>query len=85
MRIDHNALSLAEAVAQAQKTGASSGNSRTNGQSASGDRVQISNLAANLTTDPARISELQTAYRSGTYRVSSMQLAGSLIHYAFGN
>jgi anti-sigma28 factor (negative regulator of flagellin synthesis) len=79
MRIDSSPLSLAQAVAQTQQVDQSGGKSRTNGRSAGGDQVQISDMAAQLSTDPARLAELQSAVASGTYHVSPRQLAGSII------
>jgi anti-sigma28 factor (negative regulator of flagellin synthesis) len=45
-----------------------------------GDQVQLSALATQLAaTDPSKLSELQAAYKAGTYNVSPDQIARSII------
>jgi anti-sigma28 factor (negative regulator of flagellin synthesis) len=44
--------------------------------------VQISTLAAQLSADPSKLSQLQAAYEAGTYNVSASQIANSILNDA---
>lgn len=46
------------------------------------DQVQISSLASQLASDPSKLSQLQTAFETGTYSVSPSQIANSLLNDA---
>jgi anti-sigma28 factor (negative regulator of flagellin synthesis) len=46
------------------------------------DQVQISSLASQLSSDPSKLSQLQTAYETGTYNVSPAQIANSILNDA---
>jgi anti-sigma28 factor (negative regulator of flagellin synthesis) len=58
---------------------ASKFNPRQNGGQ---DQVQLSSLAAELASDPSRLSQLQAAYEAGTYNVSPSQIANSILNEA---
>jgi flagellar biosynthesis anti-sigma factor FlgM len=80
MKIDNNPLSLTPAVSQSPIGGgapkAHSGHHHGGG---GGDHVQISDMAAQLATDPQRLAQLQAAVANGTYKVSPSQIANSMI------
>jgi anti-sigma28 factor (negative regulator of flagellin synthesis) len=77
MRIDPSPLSLAQAIGQTE-TGETSGKT-LRGRDGGGDRVQISAMAAQLFTDPAKLSRLQAAFASGDYHVAPNKIANSII------
>jgi hypothetical protein len=58
--------------------GSKSNPRKTGGQ----DSVQISTLASQLAADPSRLSQLQAAYKAGTYNVSPSQIANSILNDA---
>ncbi|HTS75171.1 MAG TPA: flagellar biosynthesis anti-sigma factor FlgM [Bryobacteraceae bacterium] len=71
-------MNLAQAVAQMANAGAPSktgaGSKRQNS-----DRVDISDMAAQLSVDPQKLGQLATAVQTGTYSVSPSQIAASMI------
>ena len=91
MRINGNAASpvtpanAANAANPAQAPGGASPNGRSS-KVASGplraveDQVHISNLAAQLAANPAKLAQLQAAHEAGTYLVSPSQIANSIIN-----
>ena len=89
MQIDSTNLGLAQ-MSQAAQTAATGDTKEARGHhrhSEGEDKVQISDLASQLTaqasaSDPRKIEQLKTAYESGTYNVSPQQIAGSMINYA---
>ena len=46
------------------------------------DRVQISSLASQLSSDPSKLSQLRASYEAGTYNVSPSQIANSILNDA---
>ena len=52
---------------------------QTSQSGAGQDQVQISSLAQQYSSNPSALSQLQAAFESGTYNVSSSQIANSLI------
>lgn len=56
--------------------------SKTNSgrRQSSSDKVQISDMAALLSTDPQKLAQLAAAVQNGTYNVSPSQIANSLIN-----
>jgi anti-sigma28 factor (negative regulator of flagellin synthesis) len=85
MKIDLNTLNLTQSLQQTALTNPESIKGRgPQDQFSGGDRVQISDLAAQLsaqasTTDPSRLAQLQAAFQAGTYNVSPDQIAASII------
>jgi anti-sigma28 factor (negative regulator of flagellin synthesis) len=52
-------------------------------QSAGEDHVQISTSASQLSaSDPTKLSQLQASYEAGTYHVSPMAIANSILNEA---
>jgi anti-sigma28 factor (negative regulator of flagellin synthesis) len=78
MRIDNSGVNLSQAIAQTGNAGAASktgaGSKRQNP-----DRVDISDMAAQLSVDPQKMGQLAAAVQSGTYSVSPSQIAASMI------
>lgn len=84
MQINNNSLNLSAGIGQTSAVVQDTVSGVKNGQSSSGgDSVQLSTFATLLATDPAKLAQLQAAYRSGTYNVSPSQIASSLINDAF--
>lgn len=82
MRIHNNLPNLTQALAQtapadSPTTGKLRGGRRT---ARSGDRVQLSDMAALLSVDPSKLAQLQSEVSSGTYNVSPSQIANSIIN-----
>jgi len=76
MKIDNHSPSLTEAIAQSQP-GISANSSRRQRGS---DKVQISDMAALLSTDPQKLAQLAASFQNGTYNVSPRQIANSMIN-----
>jgi anti-sigma28 factor (negative regulator of flagellin synthesis) len=49
-------------------------------RNAGSDQVRISDLAAQLASDPGKLAQLQAAYSAGTYQVSPSQIANSIVN-----
>ena len=81
MQINNSALNLS-AIGQTAAADPAKTVSKSHSHDAGGDRVEISNLAAQLSADPSRLAQLQAAYQSGTYRVSPSQIANGIIQDA---
>lgn len=47
---------------------------------AGADKVNISDMAAQLSADPSKLAQLAAAVQSGTYNVSPNQVAASIIN-----
>ncbi len=77
MRIDNNALSLTQAVAQTATQSTSKAGSASKRQDQ--DRADISDMAAELSADPQKLAQLAASVQSGTYSVSPSQIASSMI------
>jgi anti-sigma28 factor (negative regulator of flagellin synthesis) len=86
MKIDINASNLTQSLEQAAPTNPESVKGQGHRHpTTSGDQVQLSDLTSQLSalasaTDPAKLAQLQIAYKAGTYNVSPSQIAGSIIN-----
>jgi hypothetical protein len=49
------------------------------------DRVDISDMAAELSTDPQKLGQIAASYAAGTYRVVPNQVASSIIQQMLGS
>lgn len=78
MKIDNHSPNPTEAIAQSQPSVLSKTNSGR--RQSSSDKVQISDMAALLSTDPQKLAQLAAAVQNGTYNVSPSQIANSLIN-----
>lgn len=78
MKIDNNALSLTQSIAQTQPSAISGKGSQN--RRAAGDHVQISDMASLLSTSQQKIEQLAQSYANGTYNVSPSQIANSMIN-----
>jgi flagellar biosynthesis anti-sigma factor FlgM len=86
MQIDSTNLGLSQTgqTAAAGDTKSARGHYRHAG---GGDQVQISDLASQLAaqasaSDPQKIQQLKAAYESGTYNISPLRIAGSMLNEA---
>jgi len=84
MVINNSHIDGARAAGQtlATKLGTAAAGDHRPARRQSGDDVQVSDLAAQLSGDSSRLSRLQASIDAGTYRVSPQALAGSLIREA---
>lgn len=79
MKIDNNTLN---AISQSQIGATALGNSKTQSgaRQSSGDHVQISDMAALLSSDPQKLAQLTAAVQNGTYNISPSQIANSMLN-----
>jgi flagellar biosynthesis anti-sigma factor FlgM len=80
MKIDNNPLGLTPAVSQSPIGGGAPKAHSGHHHGGGGDHVQISDMAAQLATDPQKLAQLQAAVANGTYKVSPSQIANSMIN-----
>lgn len=79
MRIDNNALNLAQALGESAQVRGSGNSDRASASSASGDRVQLSSFAQLAMGDSPRVRQLASDYDAGSYNLSPQQIAASMI------
>jgi flagellar biosynthesis anti-sigma factor FlgM len=85
MKIDLNALNLTQSLQQTAPANPETIKGKgLQHLAGGGDQVQISDLASQLAAqasaaDPERVARLQAAFETGSYNVSSDQIAASII------
>jgi anti-sigma28 factor (negative regulator of flagellin synthesis) len=79
MKIDSNTLN---AISQSQigATALGSGKTHSGARHAGGDKVQISDMASLLSSDPQKLAQLTAAVQNGTYNISPSQIANSMLN-----
>jgi anti-sigma28 factor (negative regulator of flagellin synthesis) len=82
MQINSNSLNLSQAIGETSALEQNKASGVKNRSASSGDSIELSSVAAQLSADPSRLEELQAAYQSGTYNVSPSQIANSIINDA---
>jgi anti-sigma28 factor (negative regulator of flagellin synthesis) len=78
MKIDNNALNLTQSIAQTQPAMASPISHGS--KKATGDHVQLSDMASLLSVGQQRLEQLEQQYSTGTYSVSPSQIANGMIN-----
>jgi hypothetical protein len=78
MRIDNSAVDLSQAIGQTADPNAPTGKTLQAHRDGA-DQVQISDMAAQLSTDPSKLARLQASVSARTYSVGAAQIAGSIM------
>ena len=82
MQIDTNLLSLSTAIDQTSAIDRHKTSGATESRPGSNDAIELSNPAQRVISDPNWVDHLRAAYQSGSYKISSEQVANRIINDA---